>query len=275
MAFASGEFDGTFRVVDADTGQEVCKGQADFLAGTGWANFTRHAEIDFSTLRRPGRFRVVVGQSRSLAFCIGEDVFRPLPDVLLEFMRQQRCGYNPWLDAECHQHDGRTAYGPEPGGTQIDVRGGWHDAADLLKYLLTSSNATAQMLLAWQLHKEAAAKGGKNSADGLFADRVDARGRPGPNGSPDVLDEAQWGIEWMLKLHPAPDQLYHQVADDRDHVGWRLPQHDAADYGWGKGGRARGVLCRRSPARAQELPKPIDGRREPCRPLRRGHGAGL
>jgi endoglucanase len=53
---------------------------------------------------------------------------------------------------------------------------------------------------------------------------------------PDVLDEAQWGIEWMLKLHPAPDQLYHQVADDRDHAGWRLPQNDAADYGWGKGG---------------------------------------
>jgi hypothetical protein len=51
-----------------------------------------------------------------------------------------------------------------------------------------------------------------------------------------VLDEAQWGIEWLLKLHPAPDQLYHQVADDRDHIGWRLPQHEVADYGWGKGG---------------------------------------
>ena len=39
----------------------------------------------------------------------------------------------------------------------------------------------------------------------------------------------------MLKLHPAPDQLYHQVADDRDHIGWRLPQKDTSDYGWGPG----------------------------------------
>ena len=56
-----------------------------------------------------------------------------------------------------------------------------------------------------------------------------------PNGVPDLLDEARWGLEWMLKLHPAPDQLYHQVADDRDHAGWRLPQNDTVDYGWGPG----------------------------------------
>src|SRR5437660_5273539 len=39
----------------------------------------------------------------------------------------------------------------------------------------------------------------------------------------------------MLKLHPTPDQLYHQVADDRDHKGWRLPQNETVDYGWGPG----------------------------------------
>jgi endoglucanase len=41
----------------------------------------------------------------------------------------------------------------------------------------------------------------------------------------------------MLRLHPAPDQLYHQVADDRDHsTGFRLPQNETVDYGWGQGG---------------------------------------
>jgi hypothetical protein len=40
----------------------------------------------------------------------------------------------------------------------------------------------------------------------------------------------------MLKMHPAPDALYHQVADDRDHIGFRLPQNETADYGWGPGG---------------------------------------
>jgi hypothetical protein len=106
----------------------------------------------------------------------------------------------------------------------VDARGGWHDAGDQLKYLITSSNATAQLLMAWHLR-----------AQGLNDDRVDALGRAGPNGDPDILDEARWGLEWMLRLHPAPDQLYHQVADDRDHIGWKLPQADEADYGWGKG----------------------------------------
>jgi hypothetical protein len=34
-------------------------------------------------------------------------------------------------------------------------------------------------------------------------------------------------------MHPAADQLLHQVADDRDHVGWKWPNEDRSDYGWG------------------------------------------
>jgi hypothetical protein len=86
------------------------------------------------------------------------------------------------------------------------------------------------MLLTYLLGK------GPSEGGGRFADRVDARGDAGPNGVPDILDEARWGLEWMLKMHPAPDALYHQVADDRDHIGFRLPQNETADYGWGPGG---------------------------------------
>ena len=82
------------------------------------------------------------------------------------------------------------------------------------------------MLLAWELR----------AAGPVPTDRVNALGNPGTNGIADALDEARWGLDWLLKLHPAPDQLYHQVADDRDHIGVRLPQNDPADYGWGKGG---------------------------------------
>jgi len=142
-------------------------------------------------------------------------------------MREQRCGYNPWLDSVCHPFDGRTAYGPQTNGSYLDARGGWHDAADLLKYLLTSSTATAHLLLASEL--------GPARHDLSRIDRFNALGQPGHNGIPDVLDEALWGLDWMLKLHPAPDQLYHQVADDRDHVGRRLPQNETVDYGWGPG----------------------------------------
>ena len=188
-----------------------------------WGRFPHHYALDVSALREPGTY-VLEAAGTSARFEVAADALREWPGYFLEYLRQQRCGYNPFLDTVCHPFDGRTAYGPRPAGTYVDARGGWHDAGDQLKYLITSSNATAQLLLAWQLRPSA------------FDDRVDALGRLAPNGDPDVLDEARWGLEWMLRLHPAPDELYHQVADDRDHIGWKLPQEEQSDYGWGKGG---------------------------------------
>jgi len=189
-----------------------------------WGRFRGHYELSLDALRAPGRYVVRVGGRDAGAVVVSADAYGRLASDLLEFLRQQRCGDNPFLGAVCHSLDGRTAYGPRPPGSYVDARGGWHDAGDQLKYLLTASNATAQLLLAHRRAPE------------LFADAFDERGRPGRNGRPDVMDEARWGLEWMLRLHPAPDELYHQVADDRDHIGWKLPPEDASDYGWGKGG---------------------------------------
>lgn len=233
VAFSRAPLPERFAVADLASGRPVFKGRCLPLKGERWGQFAHHAELDFTSLKRAGQYALEVGTNRSLPFLIGPEVGRELPDQLLEFMRQQRCGYNPWLHTHCHQLDGRTAYGPRPAGSELDARGGWHDAGDLLKYLLTSGNATAQMLLAWQLGAQAPAPRGTPP---LFADRVDARGEPGANGVPDLLDEARWGLDWLLKLHPTPDELYHQVADDRDHIGLRLPQNEIADYGWGRGG---------------------------------------
>ena len=222
VAFSRSPLPSKFTIFNARTSQAVFEGASKPLAGR-WGQFDYHAEIDFSSLRQTGRFFIQVGATQSGQFQIGDANYAGVSDQLLEFMRQQRCGYNPWLDAVCHSFDGRTAYGPQQAGTYIDARGGWHDAGDLLKYLLTSSNATAQMLLAYQF------------SPANFQDRYNSFGQPGANGIADVLDEARWGLDWMLRLHPAPDHLYHQVADDRDHRGWRLPQNETVDYGWGAG----------------------------------------
>jgi peptidoglycan/xylan/chitin deacetylase (PgdA/CDA1 family) len=230
VAFSGSSLPGTFAVIAADTGRSVFEGKIVSLSGERWGKFDQQAELDFTGVTRSGRYVMRIGEAKSLPFAIGDLALAGLPAQLLDFMRQQRCGYNPWLGVKCHQLDGRTAFGPLRAGTHIDARGGWHDAGDLLKYQLTSGNATAQMLLAYALGGPAARKGSR------FADRVNALGDPVPNGVPDLLDEARWGIDWLLNLHPAPDQLYHQVADDRDHIGFRLPQNEIADYGWGKGG---------------------------------------
>src|SRR5688500_3519685 len=78
------------------------------------------------------------------------------------------------------------------------------------------------MMLAYELQK---------SNFGYFVYDLGREGRP--NKIPDILDEAKWGLDWIHKLHPKADQLFHQVADDRDHRGFKMPDNDNADYGWG------------------------------------------
>jgi hypothetical protein len=275
VAFSVEPLPDWFEVLEAGTDRRRLSKSTRPLRGMTWGRFTHFAELDFTRLRAPGRYRLRLGEGRSLPFDVQAAPLVALPDALLEFLRQQRCGYNPWLDAGCHSHDGRTAYGPWPAGTWLDARGGWHDAGDLLKYLLTSGNATAQLLLAWQLASHAPGTVAPRPHRVRFADRVDASGRPGPNGLADVLDEARWGLEWLLKLHPAPDHLYHQVADDRDHYGWRLPQNEAADYGWGKGSNRVVYFADGHPQGLGKLPERIHRRGQPGGPLRRGHGFGL
>ena len=221
IAFSKTRLGGDFVLRD-NVNRVVFRGPLRLVAPPNWGgNFPYYYELDFSSYRQSGRHLIQLQESgaTSREFSIGP--YPPYQAELLLFMRQQRCGYNPYLDMVCHTRDGRTVYAPVPDGSFMDASGGWHDAGDQLKYLITASNATARMLLSFELARD------------KFTDQVDALGRLQPNRIPDVLDEAKWGLDWIHKLHPAPDQLFHQVADDRDHRGFKLPDQDIADYGWG------------------------------------------
>ncbi len=223
LAFSEMPLRGGFELLEERSGRAVFDGQLKRSEAPGWGRFDYYYELDFSGFDIPGRYylRLKGGDARSAVFGIGPEAYGRAHEDLLVFMRQQRCGYNPFLDMVCHQRDGRAFYGPMPDSTFVDVSGGWHDAGDQLKYLLTSSNATARLIHAYMLEP------------GKFADRYNALGQPGANGIPDVLDEARWGLDWIHRMHPAPGQLFHQVADDRDHRGWKWPDQDPSDYGWG------------------------------------------
>lgn len=66
----------------------------------------------------------------------------------------------------------------------------------------------------------------------FFTDEKIANGLDGKNGMADVLDEAKWGLDWLLKMHPKDDWMFNQIADDRDHMGMRIPKEDTF-YGRG------------------------------------------
>lgn len=178
--------------------------------------------LDFSAVRKPGRYRIVAGSARSPLVRIGRDVYAGAADTLLYYMREQRSGWNPVFRDSVHTHDGIIVDSPRA-GQFIPVSGGWADASDYLQYVTTSANATYVMLMAYRDHPRA------------FADAFAANGLPGANGQADVLDEARHGLEWLLRMFPSDSEMYNQVADDRDHMFFDLPTTDSSDYGWGKG----------------------------------------
>lgn len=210
-------------ILEAETGRSVASLKLKKVTHGNWGVFEHYYEADFSKITQEGQYYLETSQSKekSSSFRIDKAAYSGHQETLLTFMRQQRCGYNPALEVYCHQKDGYSFYGPMKDTTFVDVSGGWHDAGDQLKYLITSSYATAHMLKTWELYPE------------KFKDAVDEQGRPSPNGIPDILDEAKWGLDWLLKMHPTPATLIHQVADDRDHKGYKMPDNDNSDYGWG------------------------------------------
>jgi peptidoglycan/xylan/chitin deacetylase (PgdA/CDA1 family) len=212
-----------FEVIEAVSGRAVFKGKVEMADGAVWG--MKHAcRLNFTSLRKEGGYYIVCGKTMSPLFKISALSYEGTADLLLFYMRQQRCGDNPYTGELCHQHDGFIVDHPEREGEKIDVTGGWHDATDYLQYLTTSATAVYQMMFAWQ-----------QSDRTVFKDRYDSRGREGANGLPDILDEIKWGLDWLLKMNPERGIMFNQIADDRDHAGFRLPQNDRVDYGWGPG----------------------------------------
>lgn len=232
----------TFSIHDALTNKVL----ETFNSVKSWGKFMAYKStyiLDFSKFKQQGAFYIKAGLTNSPTIFINKNVYLGSADFLLRYMRQQRCGYNPSLDLLCHQHDGYEVYGEESLSAEtnpsiiigekplsgsakskfVDVRGGWHDASDYLQYGTTSANAVYEMLFAYQMNPTS------------FSDKYGANGRLGKNGIPDILDEAKWGLDWLLKMYPEKETLYHQIADDRDHASFRLPSEDKVDYGWGAG----------------------------------------
>ncbi len=217
-----------FELVDAFTGETVWKSCLVRLTGE-LGQMKTTCRLEFSALKTEGAYYIKVsssdGETRSEIFPVNPKVYDGAADFVLNYMRQQRCGWNPLFKDSCHRKDGIIVGHPDPlkDSTFLDVTGGWHDASDCLQYTTTSANAIYQMMFAYQSNPEA------------FSDNHLADGTPGRNGIPDIVDEIYWGLTWLDKMNPEPGEMYNQIADDRDHIGRRIPSKDKADYGWGKG----------------------------------------
>src|SRR5829696_88855 len=75
-----------------DEGGRVVLGPRAASPGGAFGPCISAQRLDFTSLRRAGRYRVMAGGAASPLFRIGPDVYAGAADTMLYYMRQQRSG---------------------------------------------------------------------------------------------------------------------------------------------------------------------------------------
>lgn len=205
-----------FAVVNADTNKTVYTGE---LYGEKMNSAADETDWfgDFSEVTEPGSYYITCGSlDASYPFTIGEGVYSDLLNDAVRMLYLQRCGTEiqdeSFQHPACHNTMARV-YGTTD--SYIDVSGGWHDAGDYGRYTVPAAKTVADMLYAYQANPS------------LFSDSV---GIPeSGNGVPDILDEARYALEWMLKMQDASTGGVHHKVTCENFPGYIMPQFETGE----------------------------------------------
>ncbi|HWI64886.1 MAG TPA: glycoside hydrolase family 9 protein [Symbiobacteriaceae bacterium] len=193
-----------FRVVRADSGQEVLTGtlkgpveEPEASGGPTWL-------ADFSTLTKEGTYKVEIkGSGESHPFRISPQIYSDLYSVTLRSYFLARCGTaldDPTTGlkhAACHLQPAVLESDPT---VQVDTTGGWHDAGDYGKYIPPAAITVGQLLMLAEFY---------------------------PTATGSLLDEVRYELDWMLKLQRSDGAVYHKVTTE-NFPGFILPEQDTA-----------------------------------------------
>lgn len=207
--------DKTFTIVDSN-GQEVYNGTltgpVDALAAG-----EQVYQADFSDFDKQGVYTIKVSNGdESYSFEIGDAAYDDLLKDTFRMLYLQRCGMEiPEIDAgvfghpACHTEKA-TIYGTSK---TKEVSGGWHDAGDYGRYVVSGVQTIEDLFLAYEDFPE------------LWAS--DDMGIPeSGNGIPDILDEAKYELDWLLKMQDeSTGGVYHKVTC-REFAQFVMPQEE-------------------------------------------------
>jgi endoglucanase len=185
---------------------------------------------DFSALEAPGRYRVVAGNGlASHPFDVGPGAYDAAVRAVQRALYYQRA----FTAIDAAQAEGPWVHPSDADRAPPGEKGGWHDAGDLSIY-----NATAASAVFWLLQ-----------AGADFAPGEDDTGIPeSGNGVPDLLDEARWGLEWMLSVQEPAGGFRNATCLERyGPYGTNAPErtapYRAGEVGAMATGRAVGTLA--------------------------------
>ncbi|MCZ0982659.1 glycoside hydrolase family 9 protein [Streptomyces diastatochromogenes] len=180
---------------------------------------------DFSSYRSTGSgYVLTVDGGDSVPFDIRADLYDTLRSDSMAFFHHQRSGIAidaSLVGAAYARPAGHLGVAPNRGDTSVpcqagvcdyaqDVRGGWYDAGDQGKYVVNGGISTWLLVDSFEWAKRA----GEDAALGDSTLRVPERG----NGVPDVLDEARWELDFLLRMQvpegePYAGMAFHKVHD--------------------------------------------------------------
>lgn len=190
-----------FRVIKASDESAVYVGKIE-SAGVESPSGDGTAYIgDFTEFSEPGEYFIMVeGSPDSYHFIIDDSVYDDVTKDTVRMLYLQRCGCETTPDLAgdfahgvCHNTEARI-YGTED---FIDVSGGWHDAGDYGRYVVAGAKTVSDLFLAYEEN------------EGSRGDDYDIP--ESGNGVPDILDEARYELEFMLKMQNSEGGVYHKV----------------------------------------------------------------
>jgi len=180
-------------------------------------------KIDLSSIHQVGKyFLSLETHPEKVAFQVKENPTRFIVSDMLRFLRVQRSGTTTTLDSRC-SHIGdkncpiwtkksasNSSWQLNENHNSVNMLGGWYDAGDYIKFTLTTAYTSYLLLRSY------------NENPNLFQEKKYSK-----SSLNDLLDEAKWGLEYLLKTHPNTNTFIIQVGSADDHKqGERLPHLD-------------------------------------------------
>jgi hypothetical protein len=206
----------TYALVNAATGAQTYTAAPTVWNGgaTDTSSGDKAWWFTFTSVTTPGDYYVldVDRNVRSYPFQISDQVYR---DVLVQAVRMlfyQRAGQNKdaahagagWTDSASFQgslqdHHCRLFSDPTNAATERDLWGGWYDAGDLNKYTSWTASYVETLLRAYA------------ESPTVWTD--DTNIPESGNGTPDVLDEAKWGLDFLTRMQGSDGSVLSIVGE--------------------------------------------------------------
>ncbi len=213
---------------------KLCKTDGTFVSEKEWVAFGWDEasgdyvwQLDFSELTEPGTYVIKYAEEVSYPFTVAGDTYSNLNVLLARALFFQRCGmeleeahagqfarkachtapsvlwteYKRYLAGELSVSDLQT----------FDIRGGWHDAGDYGRYTTAAACALGHILYAYRFFPDAFTKSLNIPESG--------------NGTPDILNECRYELDWMLQMQAEDGSVYHKHTTQH-HAAFVMPCED-------------------------------------------------